>query len=438
MSLDTDLPEDEIGFSSYDYFNRKEDADRLRQLLYDNQSTVISLNASWGSGKSWFINECRKYWKDQISTIYYDAWKNETKGDPFISFCGYICSYLATHSEKLRNKENLKKFKNTITEFTKQVIPIGIDIAVQSSLIKNLLSSIVTAYKKATEDLLSDSLKSYDEKENIENSFKEKLSEYATEIKKEHFPLVVFIDELDRCSPTYMIHFLEVIKHHFEIKNIVYVLAIDKKQLCTSIKHHYGEDIDAEQYVKKIINIQYKLSLNTNGWITYVMNNKELNSLEAVKESSIFKYISLLSDYYNITPRLLERFAIACKSANEIRGIITDKEYATTFILFLFLKICQRDVYTDIIESKSEGSLELFLEIFRKQLNNIDMDDFILNDLNHICLYFKNDEHSYGSFYAEMSKNYFKIHSGHFITFRWQMKKQNDEMFMLLHKLELE
>ncbi|WP_419182173.1 P-loop NTPase fold protein [Pantoea ananatis] len=36
------------------------------------------------------------------------------------------------------------------------------------------------------------------------------------------YPLFVFVDELDRCRPTYAIEMLETIKHLFSIENVVY------------------------------------------------------------------------------------------------------------------------------------------------------------------------------------------------------------------------
>lgn len=53
---------------------------------------------------------------------------------------------------------------------------------------------------------------------------------------------------------------LERIKHFFSIKGIVFVLSIDKEQLCNSIRGHYGSDrINAEEYLRRFIDVEYKL-----------------------------------------------------------------------------------------------------------------------------------------------------------------------------------
>ena len=41
-------------------------------------------------------------------------------------------------------------------------------------------------------------------------------------------PLIVVIDELDRCRPSYAVELLEVAKHLFAVDRIVFVLAVNR------------------------------------------------------------------------------------------------------------------------------------------------------------------------------------------------------------------
>ena len=54
------------------------------------------------------------------------------------------------------------------------------------------------------------------------------------------YPVIFFVDELDRCNPRYAVAVLERIKHLFEIPNIIFVLAINKKELSNAIQGYYG------------------------------------------------------------------------------------------------------------------------------------------------------------------------------------------------------
>ena len=76
-------------------------------------------------------------------------------------------------------------------------------------------------------------------------------------VKTKH-PLLICIDELDRCRPSYAIEMLERIKHFFNIPNIVFVLGIDREQLSRSIKSTYG-DIDTENYLHRFIDVEFVL-----------------------------------------------------------------------------------------------------------------------------------------------------------------------------------
>lgn len=49
-------------------------------------------------------------------------------------------------------------------------------------------------------------------------------------------PFFIFIDQLDRCRPTYAIEMLEQVKHLFDIDHAVFVIATDGDQLARSIK----------------------------------------------------------------------------------------------------------------------------------------------------------------------------------------------------------
>src|SRR5699024_10803320 len=52
--------------------------------------------------------------------------------------------------------------------------------------------------------------------------------------------LVVFIDELDRCKPSYAVRLLERIKHYFSHENITFVFSVNINELRHTIEKHYG------------------------------------------------------------------------------------------------------------------------------------------------------------------------------------------------------
>jgi predicted KAP-like P-loop ATPase len=76
----------------------------------------------------------------------------------------------------------------------------------------------------------------------LKELFRKALIEYQT---KEEKKIVIFIDELDRCRPTYAIEVLERIKHLFGVAGYVFVISLDKEQLSHSIATIYGAKMDS-------------------------------------------------------------------------------------------------------------------------------------------------------------------------------------------------
>jgi len=96
------------------------------------------------------------------------------------------------------------------------------------------------------------------------NSLKVAISEFVEGSKSGVWFLV---DELDRCRPDYAISYLETIKHIFDVKGAVFLLAADRQQLENSAKTAFGPDLDFEEYYRKFIHREIKLpSLSDYGY----------------------------------------------------------------------------------------------------------------------------------------------------------------------------
>ena len=73
--------------------------------------------------------------------------------------------------------------------------------------------------------------------------------------------VVIVVDELDRCLPTYSIKVLERLHHIFDgLNNVIVIVSMDKRQLAHSIKEIYG-NIDVDTYLRKFI--AFKVCLDT-------------------------------------------------------------------------------------------------------------------------------------------------------------------------------
>lgn len=84
------------------------------------------------------------------------------------------------------------------------------------------------------------------------------LREALEEIANEK-PLVLFVDELDRCRPDFAVRMLEIIKHVFDVEGVKFVLVTNTRQLMAAIRHCYGSEIDAQRYLDKFVGFCFRL-----------------------------------------------------------------------------------------------------------------------------------------------------------------------------------
>lgn len=164
-------------------------------------------------------------------------------------------------------------------------------------------------------------------------------------------PMYVFIDELDRCRPTYAIQMLERIKHLFDIPNLAFVIATDTTSLSHSVKAVYGGDFDSKQYLQRFFHRTYKLPAATREKIIARMILQSDIDLEMWSTPDPLPNAETYASFFDITSR---KFGLSIRQAQQSIQILTDITNAADNqfkleIIFLYCLIC---------EFISEGDLE--------------------------------------------------------------------------------
>lgn len=243
-----------------DLLNRKGEVENLTALLIAmNSPAVLAVDSRWGTGKTTFI----KMWEQHLNkvgvpSLYFNAWETDFSADPLVSFLGEINEGLKTLiGVSKESGDSWSKAKEAGKQIAKRGIPALIKIGTAgvidtNELIENEISGVLG-------DLASDSLDEYLKQKAAIAEFHDSLESFISLSSKSN-PVVIFVDELDRCRPTYAIALLERIKHLFNIKGLVFVLALDKDQLGHSIKSVYGDGIDSSGYLRRFIDFEYHLS----------------------------------------------------------------------------------------------------------------------------------------------------------------------------------
>ena len=230
-----------------DLLNRREFAANLSEVIGKAESPcVIAIDAAWGTGKTTFI----KMWtKDLInqsfSVVEFNAWKNDYSGNAMAALSVELTKELQNIGLQSNLVEELKK---GAVEIFEKSIAASMKLATSGILdISPLLNGNQNSSKK---------LQDYIDSRELLVNFIENLKSYAKGLEK---PLIVVIDELDRCRPLYAIELLETAKHLFSVENVIFVLAVNRRELGHSIKAIYGNEFDSQQYLRRFIDVNIPL-----------------------------------------------------------------------------------------------------------------------------------------------------------------------------------
>lgn len=246
---------------------RKQSIQELTQVIKRiNKPFTMTLTSEWGTGKTYFLKTWQQQLeKEAIPFVYYNAWEFEQDVDPLVALIGNIAktikaeldeSFLKRLSESIKRKIN----KNSILDLLGKVTDKAIDV-ITDGVVNDVASKTLNSFKEEKSQTNNDN-SLFDLLEALKDKIHQK--EKYNDIK---YPIVVMIDELDRCKPDYVISLLERIKHIFTMNGYVFVLSMDQEQLYATVEHVFGfkKDTDTNKdlrniYLQKFIDFNYKLA----------------------------------------------------------------------------------------------------------------------------------------------------------------------------------
>ena len=220
---------------------------------------VMAVDAAWGAGKTTFLKMWSQHLrKNDFPVVEFNAWETDSTGDPFITLSGELTDGLHQYADQ-RLAGKIDAMKKMATKVLRRVTPAAIKIAT------NVLLGFSQITEKEIGQVLAssaeDRMSSYRKEQEAVKEFREKLQVLANTLaeSKNGKPLVIVIDELDRCRPSYAIELLEVAKHLFTVEHIIFVLAVNRSELEHSICALYGSEFDARGYLRRFFDIDFKL-----------------------------------------------------------------------------------------------------------------------------------------------------------------------------------
>ena len=316
------LPELEINETApfrNDVLNRQPLVEFLASLI-DRLSGpfVLALDSPWGTGKTTLVRMLKaKLEQDKFECIYFNAWQVDYVTDPLVALVSAIDDiHLKDGTAESAFRGHMKTAKKITTVVAKRLAIAGVKAATLGILdiAEDLEGIAADATEKITENLVDSFKNEKKELEKFRCAVEKAVEQLEAAGKKDK--LVFFIDELDRCRPTFAIEMLERIKHLFDVPNIIFVLSIDKTQLEASTAAVYGEKINAPEYLRRFIDLEYGIPvMNTKKFTANLLKRFDLDSVFSLRigselqydKSNFIDFFTLLADIFELSLRARER-----------------------------------------------------------------------------------------------------------------------------------
>ncbi|WLH04246.1 KAP family P-loop NTPase fold protein [Pseudomonas lurida] len=356
-----DIPQDDI-FKN-DMLGRGDSVKNLTLLLENVSSPLVfSVNAPWGAGKTTYLKMLNaSLIASNSKSIYFSAWETDFAVDPLLAFLGEMNTGLSGLLKGNTKKSKAwAKAKEAGAHILRRGVPVGVKIATAGLL--DVDKIIEAEVGKLSEELSKDVIAAYSQNKKAISEFKKNVAEVLKADEGETEKLYIFVDELDRCRPTYAIELLERIKHLLDIEGLVFVLALDKIQLAHSVKAVYGADFDALGYLKRFIDIEFSLpEVGVASYIFHLFSNLGLESYfsgrkkgdNAYDKDHLLKTLNVVSKGMSL--RSIEQLLAKIKL---ITLTVPDNQlfYPVFVVYLLYVKDSYPEVYEEFSRPKSTGA----------------------------------------------------------------------------------
>ncbi len=253
------LKDDEFGIEKY--------VNALRDFIRNSGTPLtIALQGEWGSGKSSFMRILDSMLCDpalptseRYESIWLNTWDLFLESDYEMAVKRLVLNLLnqlEMHFEKLKNDKKSEQRKEMIKDYLRSFSTTALGLVnFNNELSEKVVDSVFA--KGGSSEVRH-------VKHKFENYITEEVSRKNNGITDKAF--LIFVDDLDRLEPKLAITLLEALKNLFDIKNCIFILAIDYDVVATGVKQKYGvkslknRDI-AKDYFDKMIQVPYMIPM---------------------------------------------------------------------------------------------------------------------------------------------------------------------------------
>jgi len=256
---------------------------------------TIGVFGEWGQGKSSFLEMLHNQLaEDKFFRVNFNPWYYRDEENILIPLLQTIRDQLL--------ESNAEKFKSSTAKIANVLTRLGADILLKSITANNVSLKDIEEHETI-----------YAKQKGFNNVSKKKkvrtdIQEVIEDIKEKGLKTVIFIDDLDRCTPENILDVLEVIKLFLDLEYVFVVLAVDKSLINKGVQLKYAEfdfDDDKQQsigaeYLEKIIQLPIT--------IVPLQQNKILDFIDKIDSNKQLSLPEIIEpDWLEPNPRKIKR-----------------------------------------------------------------------------------------------------------------------------------
>ena len=360
-------------FDDFDKLNLKSFGENIIRVIEndtslsnDQNSCTISLNADFGQGKTTFLEMLKNFIEDKdknknadkYTVLFINAWKGDFFKEPIITILSEFLEYLEKNNQNTKIKDKIFKiFGNIMIENTfllgqQWLKTVGINVD-----IKNVLKDLYENKESIGKNLFEE----FKQRKQALKEIKDIISDYTEDGRK----LVIIVDELDRARPDYAVHFLEDMKHFFDIKNVVFIFGVNKMQIETTVKTLYGQELKFEGYYRKFFKHEIDLPDPYKEAANFIKSL--LKQTKADEDLITSVNIRFLFKTFQLTLRDLSRFIELCDVIlpKTTKDDEQNYKYSNSVLFFICLYLKRKDVFNKVLNN--EFKLDDFLKFLDEE-----------------------------------------------------------------------
>lgn len=305
----------------FDALNRRPMVNFLAGLIENTGGPfVLALDSPWGTGKTTLVQMLKAELElKNFVCLYFNAWQVDYVTDPLIALVSSIDRMeLAVEGEvKASIKKHLKVVRRVASIVAKRTAVAAAKVLTAGAL--DLDEEIEGAATELAGDSVNDLVELFQKESVLLEKFRSELEAVVNKLPEANKKptLVIFVDEIDRCRPTFSIELLERIKHLFDIPNILFILSLDKKQLEASTAAVYGQGINSAEYLRRFIDLEYAIpAVKSKQFVESLFSRFELDDIFAQRSKNselqydrrnFIDFFSSLAEALSLTLRAQER-----------------------------------------------------------------------------------------------------------------------------------